>query len=731
MFLAFAGWMFHGRPSGEWLNARLRPKLNQFEQRHMNRLAQEKSPYLLQHAANPVDWYPWGDEAFEKARKEQKPVFLSIGYSTCHWCHVMEHESFEDAGTAEMLNKFFVAIKVDREERPDIDRVYMTFVQATTGSGGWPMSVFLTPERKPFLGGTYFPPADRYGRPGFKTILARVEQAWREQRPEVLGSAERVVGALQEMANHGMESGDKPTFAAMEEGYKRFAGVYDEDQGGFGRAPKFPRPSVLNFLLRYHARTHKKPALDMVLHTLRMMAAGGMHDHLGGGFHRYSVDGEWFVPHFEKMLYDQAQLAAAYTEAYQVTRDTSFADVSRDILDYVLRDMHDKDGGFYSAEDADSLPEPGAKQKSEGAFYIWKAAEIEHALGAADAKAFARYYGVAANGNVAPEADPQGEFKGRNILSLHQPIANNDRIAMAAARRKLLEARARHPRPGLDDKVLVAWNGLTISALARAAQALDEPKYATAAQKAARFIVTKLYDSKSGQLLRRYRDGHAAIPGFVDDYAFLIQGLLDLYETDFNIEWLQTAQRLQEKQDDLFWDAKHGAYFSTSGHDPSILLQMREDYDGAEPSPNSITLGNLLRLAQLTGRDAFRERADQILKVFSQRLAKSPDTLPQMLASLDAALSKGKQIVIAGSPGAPDTVALLRLVHERFVPNKVVILADGGPAQKELSKWMPFIEPMSRKEGRATAYICENFVCQLPANDPAVVAKLLDGSSRR
>jgi uncharacterized protein len=744
LFLLLVALMFYSRPAGALLNARLRPRIDQFRhqfiQRNMNRLAQEKSPYLLQHASNPVDWYPWGDEAFEKARRENKPVFLSIGYSTCHWCHVMEHESFEDPALAQLLNQYFVSIKVDREERPDIDRVYMTFVQATTGGGGWPMSVFLTPDRKPFLGGTYFPPTDRYGRPGFRTILMRVQQAWSTQHDEVLKSADRVVGSLQDMVNQGF-SGDHaasegaPGASVLDATYSRFASMYDHEFAGFGGAPKFPRPAVLNFLLRYFARggqarggqaSKTKPALEMVLNTLHAMAGGGMHDHLGGGFHRYSVDAEWHVPHFEKMLYDQAQLSISYTEAYQITHDPFFSGVVRDILDYVLRDMHDRDGGFYSAEDADSLIAGGGKEKREGAFYVWTAAEIEQALGPAAAHTFGLYYGVEPNGNVSPESDQQGEFHGQNILILRHDIPDDQRIALAAARQRLFELRARRPRPGLDDKVLVAWNGLMISALARAAQALDDRNYLAAAQRAAGFIHTRLYDAKTGALLRRYRAGDAAIPAFVDDYAFLIQGLLDLYETDFNVDWLTWAVRLQEKQDELFWDAKHGGYFSTSGKDPSILMQMREDYDGAEPSPNSIAVGNLLRLAQITGREPLRERAEQILRVFSLRLARGPETLPQMAAALDYSLSKPKQIVIAGAPGAPDTAAMLRLVHERFLPNKIVLLADGADGQKRLSQWLPFVEPMSRKDGRATAYVCENFTCQAPTPDPAVAAKLLD-----
>ncbi len=733
LFLLLVALLFFGRPAGALLNARLRPRLDQFRhqfiQRNMNRLAQEKSPYLLQHASNPVDWYPWGDEAFAKARRENKPVFLSVGYSTCHWCHVMEHESFEDPALAQILNQYFVSIKVDREERPDVDRIYMTFVQATTGGGGWPMSVFLTPDRKPFLGGTYFPPTDRYGRPGFRTILMRVQQAWSTQHDEVLKSADRVVGSLQEMANQGF-TGDlaegSPGSSVLDTAYNRFHAAYDHEFAGFGHAPKFPRPSVLNFLLRYYARSGKKPALEMVLNTLRAMAAGGMHDHLGGGFHRYSVDAQWHVPHFEKMLYDQAQLAISYTETYQITHEPFFSGVARDVLDYVVRDMHDRDGGFYSAEDADSLVEAGGKEKREGAFYVWTAAEIEHALGANAARSFDLYYGVEPNGNVSPDADQQGEFHGRNILILRHDIPDGERIALAAARQKLFEVRAHRPRPSLDDKVLVAWNGLMISALARASQALDDRAYLAAAQKAAGFIQQRMYDAKTGLLLRRYRGGDAAIPGFVDDYAFLIQGLLDLYETDFNVNWLAWAVRLQEKQDELFWDGKAGGYFSTSGKDPSILLQMREDYDGAEPSPNSIALGNLLRLAQMTGREAWRERGEQILRVFALRLAHGPETLPQMVAALDYSLAKPKQIVIAGAPGAGDTVAMLRLVHDRFLPHKIVLLADGAEGQKRLAQWLPFVEPMSRKDGRATAYVCENFTCQAPTSDPSAAAKLLD-----
>jgi uncharacterized protein YyaL (SSP411 family) len=732
---AIVAWLWlHPQSAGEPRGIRK----TQFQKKRMNRLAQEKSPYLLQHAANPVDWYPWGDEAFEKARREQKPVFLSIGYSTCHWCHVMERESFENEEIARTLNEHFVSIKVDREERPDVDRIYMTFVQATTGSGGWPMSVFLTPDRKPFAGGTYFPPADRHGRPGFRTVLLRIAEAWRNDRAQVVSAADNVIQSLRQMAGAGYEADAAPGPNELIAAYQRFARSYDRERGGFGPAPKFPRPSVFNFLLRYYARAGEKQALDMTTHTLRAMAAGGMHDHVGGGFHRYSVDPNWHVPHFEKMLYDQAQLAVAYAEAFQITREAAFAEVVHDILRYVLRDLRSPEGAFYSAEDADSLFEPGQPEHGEGAFYIWKASEIAALLGP-DAAMFNAHYGVKPDGNVPAEWDQQNEFRGRNILIERSTLEQTAKAAgksltdakgaLAAARLKLFEARNRRPRPHLDDKLLTAWNGLMITALARSSQALygdpQAAQYLAAAQDGAQFLRSRMFHAQSGRLWRRYRAGEAAIDGFVDDYAYLIQGLLDLYEAGFDAQWLEWAVRLQEKQDELFWDAAGGGYYSTTGKDPSILVRMREDYDGAEPSPNSVAALNLLRLAQMTGRDAWRERAERTLAVFWQRLHKMPETLPQMAVAVDFARSKPRQIVLAGAAGAPDTTALLRVVHERFLPHRILLLADGGETQQRLAANLPFLATVTRKDGKATAYICENFVCRLPTNDPATVAKLL------
>ncbi len=703
--------------------------------RYTNHLIGEKSPYLLMHAHNPVDWYPWDGEAFQKARSERKPIFLSVGYSTCHWCHVMERESFSDPAVAEVMNKYFVNIKVDREERPDIDRIYMAYVQATTGSGGWPMSVFLTPDLKPFFGGTYFPPDDRYGRPGFRTLLLHIEEAWAKDREKISQSADQFTHYLQQAVNADLgPSGDLQELV-LRKTYEQLKASYDPADGGFGGAPKFPRPVIFNFLLRYYARAEQKDALEMTLHTLRSMARGGMHDHLGGGFHRYSTDTAWHVPHFEKMLYDQAQLAVSYLEACQITHDAFFAETSRDILEYVLRDMRAREGGFFSAEDADSLIAAGKPEHGEGAFYVWGAKEIERLLGP-QAALFEFHYGVEASGNVPAGQDPQGEFRGKNILIVRHSLAETAKhfarpeaetgAQLVDARAKLLAARSRRPRPSLDDKVLTAWNGMMISALARGSQALEEPRYLAAAETAAEFIKSKLYDPHAGKLMRRYRGGEVAIDGFLDDYACLIQGLLDLYEASFDIRWLSWAMQLQEKQDQLFWDSRKGGFFSTSGGDPSILIQMRDDYDGAEPSPNSVAAMNLLRLAQMTDQKPWREKAEKVFAASAQRLQANPEALPQMAAALDFRLSKPKQIIIAGDPGAADTRALLRLVNERFIPNKILLVADGAQGQKQLAQWLPFIQTVTRKQGRATAYICENYACKLPTADPHEVARLLD-----
>jgi uncharacterized protein len=709
--------------------------------RFTNRLTDEKSPYLLLHAHNPVDWFPWGEEAFEKARREQKPILLSIGYYTCHWCHVMERESFADSAIAKIMNRSFVSIKVDREERPDVDRIYMNFVQATTGSGGWPLNAFLTPELKPFFGGTYWPREDFSGRPGFQTVLLRVAEAWERDRGRIKQSANQVTEALQHAMHADMSAPGALGEAILDRAYQQIKSSYDPYRGGFGGAPKFPRPVIFNFLLRYYARTGEKDALEMTLATLRAMARGGIHDALGGGFHRYSTDAAWHVPHFEKMLYDQAQLAVSFTEAYQITHDPFFATLTRDILDFVLRELRAPEGGFYSAEDADSLIEEGKPEQGEGAFYVWTAAEIERILGGEKAKIFIFAYGVELSGNVDPAQDFHGEFTGKNILYEQHSVAEiasefgksaeEVEKTLAESGQQLLEVRARRPRPPIDDKVVTAWNGLMISAFSRAAQALDEPRYLEAAEAAARFVEAKLWNSGSARLLRRYRAQESAIEGFLDDYSFMIQGLLDLYETSFDIHWLIWVGELQEIQDTLFWDETSGGYFAVGSTDSSILFRTREAYDGAEPSPNSVAAMNLLRLAQFTDRDDWKKNAEKTLAAFGNRLETIPEAMPQMVAVLDFSLSKPMQIIVAGAPDAQDTRALLALIYHRYLPNKILLVADGGAGQKQLAAWLPFFEGITRQDGKATAYLCENYTCKLPTSDPKEVERLLDSRSER
>src|SRR5881398_3880587 len=710
--------------------------------KHENRLVQEKSPYLLQHAKNPVEWFPWGKEAFEKARREDKPIFLSIGYSTCHWCHVMAHESFEDAATAEIMNREFVNIKVDREERPDVDRVYMTFVQATTGGGGWPMSVWLTPDLKPFVGGTYFPPEDRYGQPGFKKVLERVATAWKENHDKIVEQGGQIVAALRESQSVGTGEG-KIDASILEAAYKQLDRSYDPKEGGFGNAPKFPRPVALNFLTRFYARDPKndagKQALEMALFTLRKMAARGMHDHIGGGFHRYSVDRYWHVPHFEKMLYDQAQLAIAYLDAFQIIRDRQYESVARDILDYVARDMTSKEGGFFSAEDADSpvvagIGDPGHSKTAEGAFYIWTKKEIEEALGDA-AEVFEFHYGVQPHGNAPEGSDPHDEFRGKNILIERHTIAettqrfkkNEQEIAglLTKSREKLFSIRAKRPRPHLDDKIIAAWNGLMISAYARAAQVRDDPRYLEIATRSANFLRTNLYDSTRKIRYRNYRGSRSDIEGFADDYAFVIQGLLDLYEASFNVEWLKFAMELQQTNDRLFFDEKNGGYFSNSGKDESVFLRMKDDNDGAEPAASSVAALNLLRLSQIYDDPKMAERTRKTIDAFAATLSHFPSAMPQMLVALDYSLTKPRQIVIAGKKDAPETKALLREVHRHFLPKTILVLADGAEGQKFLGEKNEAIRAMSLVEGKPAAYVCENFTCKAPVTDQAHLGELL------
>jgi len=704
---------------------------------HSNRLALEKSPYLLQHAHNPVDWYAWGGEAFAKARAEDKPIFLSIGYSTCHWCHVMERESFENAVVAAQLNRDFVPIKVDREERPDVDRIYMSFVQAATGGGGWPMSVWLTPKLEPFFGGTYFPPEDRWGHAGFSSVLTQIAKAWRSDRDRIGESARQALAQLEKQsAFDGAPAGSHAPidYAVIESGFSIFRRTYDSEMGGFGQAPKFPRPAVFEFLLRYHARTGNREALEMTLHTLRKMAEGGMNDQLGGGFHRYSVDERWFVPHFEKMLYDQAQLATSYLEAFQITGEKSFAETARRIFDYLLRDMTAPEGGCYSAEDADSVIRPEEPSvKGEGAFYIWSADEIRLTVPAPAAEWFAYRYGVAEGGNVVN--DPHSEFSGRNILyqaasveetaeQFGRPV-DEVRAGLEAAEAALLKARASRVRPHLDDKILTAWNGLMISALALGGAVLEEPRYAEAARRAADFALGHLFEPETGQLLRRYRDGEAAIPGFLEDYAMFTQALLDLYEAQFDRRDMEWAVRLAEKQSALFEDPAGGGFFHSPADAGDLVLRLKEDYDGAEPSGNSIAILNLLRLAQITGRLEFRASAERALAAFAPRLARVPVALPAMLTACEFYLAEPRQIVVVGPRDSAGTRALLRAFHSRFVANRIVLLVDTEETRHALAAGIPAIEAMQLAGGLPSAYVCRNYACQLPVTEAAQLAELL------
>ena len=706
------------------------------DEKHTNRLIHEKSPYLLQHAHNPVDWYPWGKEAFDKAKRENKPIFLSVGYSTCHWCHVMEHESFEDPAIAKLMNDNFVNIKVDREERPDVDQVYMTFVQATTGSGGWPMTVLLTPDLKPFFGGTYFPPEDKWSQPGLKRVLNKVAEAWKSDREHIVASSDKIMSQLQSaIAVSG--SAEKVRDSVARRAYDEFASQFDDKFGGFGGAPKFPRPVALNFLFDFYGNdpesTEGRHALEMAIFTLRRMAEGGMHDHIGGGFHRYSTDKFWHVPHFEKMLYDQAQLAIAYLEAFQITREPLFEKTARDTLDYVRRDMTSEEGGFYSAEDADSLLAPGKPEHAEGAFYLWSKDEIDNVLRPERAKPFEYHFGVEAKGNT-PE-DPQGEFKNKNILIQRHEVSETAKKfglskekaeqLIGQSRKLLFEARAKRPPPERDDKIVTAWNGLMISAFARAAQTLDDGAYLEVAKKAANFVTQKVYRAETNTLLRSYREGASEVNGFASDYAFFIQSLLDLYEASFDVRRIDMAMRLQGREDELFGDAKEGGYFSTAGGDENVLLRLKEADDMAEPSPNSVTTLNLLRIGYLLDQTDARQRVEQTLNAFAKQLASAPSSMPQMLVALSWARSKPKQIVIAGKADDGGTRALLREVHRHFVPHELLILADGDAGQKFFSNHVEFMHSVGEIHNKPTAYVCENFVCQLPTNEVKTLAEQL------
>jgi uncharacterized protein YyaL (SSP411 family) len=708
----------------------------------MNRLARERSPYLLQHAGNPVDWFPWASEAFEKARAEDKPIFLSIGYSTCHWCHVMERESFENDEVARVLNDHFISIKVDREERPDVDRVYMTFVQATTGSGGWPMSVWLTPELKPFYGGTYFPPASKWGRPGFVDILQEIARVWGSERDKVVASANSVTEQLR-AAEPARAAWSLPGADALARTVAQFRQSFDARHGGFGDAPKFPRPSELLLLLREHARTGESEPREMALAALRAMALGGLRDHVGGGFHRYSVDAAWRVPHFEKMLYDQAQLVLAYVEAAQASGDRFYLAVAEDALRYVEREMTHEQGGFFSAEDADSVPPEAAgtphPHKAEGAFYLWTAAELDALLGD-DAGIVKRRFGVEAQGN-AP-VDPQQEFTGKNLLYAARSIealasetgktADDIHAALARGRLAMFRARLGRPRPHLDDKILTAWNGLMIAAFARASRgvrslgsdgdAAGRP-YLESARNAAAFLRERMWREDTGTLLRRFRDGHAEIEGYAEDYAYLIFGLLALFEEDPAPQWLEWAVALQRRQDELFWDDAAGGWFSTTGRDPSVLIRTKEDYDGAEPTPSSVSVLNLLTLSHLVDDRAWADRIDKTLRLFASRLEQVGRAVPMMAAALSTYLAGPQQVVIVGEKPSALGQALLR----RYLPFATILEVTPGQ-QQQLATALPLVAAMKPIAGApAAAYVCRDFACRPPATSVEELLREIGG----
>ncbi|MEO5617431.1 MAG: thioredoxin domain-containing protein [Candidatus Eisenbacteria bacterium] len=688
--------------------------------RPANRLAREKSPYLLQHAHNPVDWFPWGDEAFARARAENKPIFLSIGYSTCHWCHVMERESFENPKVAELLNQWFVPVKVDREERPDVDRVYMTAMQALGLGGGWPLNAFLTPALEPFFGGTYFPPESHMGRPGMTELLPRVHEAWVERRGELEDTGRRVIEALADLERPDATARELEAMLAQADDY--FARAADRELGGFGRAPKFPSPCNLAFLMRRWAASPETHAdsLALVVAQLDAMAAGGIHDHLGGGFARYSTDRHWLVPHFEKMLYDQAQLAWSYLEAYQVTGEARFAGTARGIFAYVTRDLSSPEGGFYSAEDADSEGE-------EGKFYVWTPSELEAVLGAEDAALFARRYGVTPQGNFEHGSSILHEARSPADVARERRLAEADLAArLEAARSKLLEARSRRVRPHLDDKVLAAWNGLMISAFARGARVLGDAALAARATRAAEFVWTHLWDEPERQLRRRWREGEAAMAGQLDDYAAVALGFADLYEVTFDPVWLERAATLTEVLVERFHDPEQGGFFESPAGDPSVKVRMKDGYDGAELAGNSVAAWVTHTLGVLFDRPDWRDAAAAAFAYYARRLAEGAAGMPQMLVAMQAERRAPRHLVIAGDPAAADTRALIAEYHRRFLPDDRLLIAARGESQRRLARLAPFTAALAVTGGRATAYLCVDYACRLPVHEPRVLGAMLD-----
>ncbi len=686
-----------------------------------NRLAREKSPYLLQHADNPVDWYPWGEEAFARARDEDKPIFLSIGYSTCHWCHVMEHESFEDAEVAALMNRAFVCIKVDREERPDVDHVYMTACQMMTGSGGWPLTILMTPDRHPFFAATYIPKASML------SFVPRVEAAWKNDRAALVGDAGRVAGALAAAMQHAR--GDEIGLDVIRRGYAELSSRFDSTYGGFGARPKFPTPHNLLFLLRYWKRTGDTSALDMVERTLERMRRGGIYDQVGFGFHRYSTDAQWLVPHFEKMLYDQALLLLAYTEAFQATGRPLFRETALEIAAYVMRDLSAPDGGFYGAEDADSEGE-------EGKFYLWTIDELRRVLGD-EADFAADYFGADPAGNFLDEAT--GSRSGANILFLPRPAGEAARAAgtteaglasrVERIRARLLEARASRVRPHLDDKILTDWNGLMIAALSRSGRVLGRADHVERAARAAEFIASKLGDGRGG-LRHRYRDGDAAIEGMLDDYAFYAWGMIELYQATFAERWLDEAVRTTGTMMDRFRDEPPGGFFMTAAGAESLLTRPREVYDGATPSGNSVAMLNLARLSRLTGDMRLDAAARSVGRGFAGQVSSSPAAHTFLLCAADFVLGPSVEVVIAGRRGSEDVRAMRRVVDDAFVPSMVTLFRPDDDPER-IAALAPYVRDQHSLDGRATVYLCRNFACERPTTDSAALRRALGGTPGR
>jgi len=674
------------------------------DHKHTNNLINETSPYLLQHAHNPVDWYPWGEAALKKARAENKPILLSIGYSACHWCHVMEHESFENEDIATLMNENFVNIKVDREERPDLDQIYMNAVQMMTGQGGWPMTMFLTPEGVPFYGGTYFPPSDRYNMPGFPRILATVAEAYRSQPDQVMSTATAMLGELRRVGL-AEPSRELVTTEVLDSAFRRISANYDRTNGGFGGAPKFPPAMNLEFFLHTHHRTGAPEALEMVEHTARKMSEGGMYDQLGGGFHRYSVDAKWLVPHFEKMLYDNALLSRMYLHTYQVTKNPDARRIAEETLDYVVREMTDRGGGFYSSQDADSEGE-------EGKFFVWSREEVLDVLGEKDGSVFCDYFDVTKGGN----------FEGQNILHITSSIedtAATNKITAAEcqasinrSRQKLFTLREQRIKPGRDEKILTAWNGLMLTSFAEASAILERPDYRNIAEANARFLLTHL--QQDGLLLRTYKDGQAKLNAYLEDYACLIDGLISLYEATGELNWLESGVALADKMIEQFWDDSEGGFFFTGKSHEQLIIRSKEFMDNATPSGNSIAVISLLRLGLLTGNDDYRRRATAVLRLIADQIRRYPSAFGFALSALDFYLASPLEIVVVGSPD-PRLDELVRTVWQTYLPNRVIALCQQN--HEQAAAVVPLLVGRNTLATLPTAFVCQANTCQKPANN--------------